>query len=147
MQKISRILVPISGDTDDVSSVEFACFVAKRFKAKVYVVYVIEVKRTMPLDAEIEPEIQKGETLLEEAVQAAERADYDVETEILQAREASVALVDEAVERGVDVIIIGIPYKKRYGEFYLGEIVPYLLKNAPCRVWVLRDPMETKASS
>ena len=146
MEKISRILVPISGDADDPGSVEFACFVAKRHKAKVYVVYVIEVKRTMPLDAEIESEIEKAEALLEEATQVAERATYDVETELLQARDVSVALVDEAVERGVDVIIIGIPYKKRYGEFNLGSIVPYLLKNAPCRVWVLRDPMETKGT-
>lgn len=142
--KISRILVPISGDVDDADSVEFACFVAKRYKAKVYVVYVIEVKRTMPLDAEMEPEIEKGEALMETASQIAERSDYEIETELLQAREASVALVDEAVERGIDVIIVGIPYKKRYGEFNLGSIVPYLLKNAPCRVWVLRDPMDTK---
>jgi len=145
--KINRILVPINGEADDAETVEFACFVAKRHRAKVYVVYVIEVKRTMPLDAEMESEIGKGEALLETAMQVAERCGYDIETELLQAREASVALVDEAVERGVDAIVMGIPYRKRYGEFNMGDIVPYLLKNAPCRVWILRDPMEAKASA
>lgn len=62
-----------------------------------------------------------------------------MESELLQAREVGPALVDEAIERGVDLIIIGVPYKKRFGEFNLGKVAPYMLKNAPCRVWLVRQ--------
>ncbi|MDO8670998.1 MAG: universal stress protein [Dehalococcoidia bacterium] len=50
-------------------------------------------------------------------------------------------MVDEAVERGVDLVIVGVTYKKRFGEFNLGKVTPYVLKNAPCRVWLCREPI------
>jgi len=72
----------------------------------------------------------------------AEVMDCQVETEILQARETGPAIVDEAVERGVDMIIMGLEYKKPFGEFDMGDTVPYILRNAPCRVLLWRGPME-----
>ena len=56
------------------------------------------------------------------------------ETEALQAREAGPAIIDEAVEREVDLILMGVKYKRRFGQFSLGNVVPYVLKNAPCPV-------------
>jgi len=47
--------------------------------------------------------------------------------------------VDEAIERGVDVIIMGLKYEKRFGDFDMGIVVPYILRNAPCRVLVWRE--------
>lgn len=139
--KVSKILVPVNGSSSDRQAIELACSAAKRNKAKVYAIYVIEVKRTLPLDAEIEPEIQRGETVLDSAERYAAGADYEVNTEILQAREVGPAVVDEAVERGVDVVIMGLSYKKKFGEFTLGRTANYVLKNAPCWVWVCREPV------
>jgi hypothetical protein len=39
----------------------------------------------------------------------------------------------------VDLILLGINYEKRFGEFSMGKTVPYVLKNAPCRVWICRQ--------
>ncbi|GAI70253.1 unnamed protein product, partial [marine sediment metagenome] len=64
----------------------------------------------------------------------AEEQGCKIETELLQAREVAPAIVDEAIEREVDLILIGVTYKRRFGEFSLGDVVPYVLKNAPCRV-------------
>lgn len=139
--KLNAILVPVNGGSTDKPAIELACSVAKRNKAKVHVIYVIEVKRTLPLDAEIEPEIQKGEQVLDNAERFAEDAEYEVDTEILQAREVGPAIVDEAVERGVNVIIMGVSYKKRFGEFTVGNTASFVLKNAPCWVWVCREPI------
>jgi len=33
---------------------------------------------------------------------------------------------------------MGIGYKRKFGEFDLGHTAPYVLKNAPCRVWLAR---------
>lgn len=140
--EIAKILVPVNGERVDEEVVKLACTIAKRRKGKVYVVYVIQVKRALPLDAEIEPETQKGEELLKRAERVADELDYQVDTDLLQAREVGPALVDEAVERGVDLILMGIGYKKLFGEFNLGSTVPYVLKNAPCRVLLWREPIE-----
>ncbi len=55
-----RILVPINGNPTDEEIVALACGIAKRTKGEVHVVYIIEVKRTLPLDADLPPEAEKG---------------------------------------------------------------------------------------
>jgi len=71
----------------------------------------------------------------------AESLGYQVETELLQAREAGPTIVDEAESRNVDMIVLGLPYKKRFGEFNIGRTVPYVLKNATCQVVLWREPL------
>ncbi len=140
--KFLRILVPVSGDNAeaDKEAIELACRMAKEAKGKVYVVYVIQVKRSLPLDAELEPETQTAEEVLGRAEEAADEQDYEIETDLLQTREIGPAIVDEAMERSVDVILMGMGYRKRFGQFDMGETIPYVLENAPCRVIVLRQP-------
>ncbi len=134
-----RVLVPVSGSKADREAIKIACSLAKKSKGKVYAIYVIRVKRSLPLDAGIDSEMQYGEEVLEQAEQMADEEDYEVETEVLQAREVGPAIVDEAVERDVNLILIGMDYKKRFGEFSLGDVVPYVLKDAPCRVLLCRE--------
>ena len=112
MNKITSILVPVAGNAIDDEAVGLACRVAKASKGRVYVVYVIEVTRTLPLNAEIEPEVRRGEAVLDQAERVAEEVDYEVDAELLQAREVGPAIVDEAIERGIDLILMGIKYYK-----------------------------------
>ena len=137
----TKFLVPVTGKKADDDIVRTACVLARRSKGKVYVVHVIQVSRVLPLDAEVQPETQSGESVLANAEKIANIMDCQVETEILQARETGPAIVDEAVERGVDMIIMGLEYKKPFGEFDMGDTVPYILRNAPCRVLLWRGPM------
>jgi len=130
----NRILVPVSGTQADEEAVKLACQLARKNKGKIWAAYVITVKRSLPLDAEIESESRKAEGILDHVERIAEEEDYEVKTDLLQARDTAPAIVDEAVEREVDLILLGITYKRRFGQFSLGNIVPYVLKNAPCRV-------------
>lgn len=138
----SKLLVPVTGRKVDDDIVKSACVLARRAKGVVYIVHVIQVSRTLPLDAEVTPETRSGEDMLANAEKIADVMDCQAETEILQAREVGPAIVDEAVERGVDMIIMGLNYKKRFGEFDMGDTVPYVLRNAPCHVLLWRGPME-----
>lgn len=137
----TRILVPIKGNPTDDDVLELACDLARRGKAQVYAIHVIEVNRTLPLDAELQEEAQRGEEYLNRAEQIGERLGVAVNTDLLQARDVGSAIVDEVLERGIDLVVIGITYKKKFGEFDLGETLPYVLKHAPCRVWVWRQPL------
>lgn len=139
--RLERILVAVSGKDADAEAVKLACDLAKKPKAKIYVVYVVEVKRSLPLDAVIESEIAKAEKILALAEEIASDKDYEVETALIQGRDAGPAIVDEAMEREVDLILIGFTYKKRFGVFNLGRVIPYVLEEAPCRVLLCREPM------
>ena len=66
---------------------------------------------------------------------------------ILHVIEVERGLPVEAVEKAVDSIVLGLPYRERYGSFSMGETIPYVLKNAPCRVILWRDPMWEASSN
>ena len=129
-----KILVPVIGTEADDEAVRLACRLAKKDKGKIWAVCVIAIRRSLPLDAEIEPEIREAEEILDHAQSIADEQDYEIETDLLQAREAGPTIVDEAVERKVDLILMGVEYKRRFGQFSLGSVAPYVLENAPCRV-------------
>ncbi len=130
----NKILVPVRGTEADEEALKLACGLAKKNKGKIWAVYIITVKRSLPLEAEIEPEMRKAEEIMNRMEGYAEEQDYEIETDVLQAREAGPAIIDEAAERGVNLILMGVKYKKRFGQFSLGSVVPYVLKNAPCPV-------------
>ena len=135
-----KILVPVVGTEADEEAITLACRLAKKDKGKICAVYVLTVKRTLPVDAEIEPDIKKAEGILDHTESVAEEQGYELETDLLQAREVGPAIIDEAVERGVDLILMGVTYRTRFGQFTLGHVVPYVLKNAPCRVILYHQP-------
>ncbi|MFC1965813.1 universal stress protein [Chloroflexota bacterium] len=132
--EFKKILVPVIGTEADDEAIRLACQLAKKDKGKIWAVYVILLKRTLPLDAQIEPEIRKAEEILDHAESIAEEQDHEIDTILLQSREAGPTIVDEAIEHEIDLILMGIEYKQHFGQFSLGSVVPYVLKNAHCRV-------------
>jgi len=142
----NRILVPVAGTKADDAAMELACSLSRdKKRAEIFAVHVIPVERSLPLDAEIDTAVDKAENLLEQVTSEAENNGYDVESDILQAREVGPAVIEEASSKKVDLILIGVPYKKHYGQFCLGDVVPYVLKNAPCPVLLYHHPQEEKA--
>ena len=130
-----RLLVPVTGNAEaDEETMRMACWIAKRDKSKLYAMYVITVKRSLPLEAEIESETRRAEELLDRIEKVADEEDCQIETDLLQAREVAPTIIDESIERKIDLILMGVKYQTRFGQFSLGNIVPYILKNAPCQV-------------
>ncbi|MCJ7764000.1 MAG: universal stress protein [Dehalococcoidales bacterium] len=130
-----NILVPVAGTRADEGAIELACRLANQKNgSRIFAVHVIPVERSLPLDAEIESEIGRAETILAHIEEIAKEHNCLIETDILQAREVGPAIIDEATEREVDLILIGVTYKKHFGQFCLGDVLPYVLENAPCRV-------------
>ena len=108
-----------------------ACGLTKRNKGKIYAVYVIEVARALALDAEMIPEAHKAEEVLSRAEQIGEELDGKVEGEILQARDAGHAIVDEAIERRVSAVVLGVGYERPLGEFEMGHTAQYVIDPRP----------------
>jgi len=133
------ILVPISNSPASLEAVAVACAIAKQRKGRVYAVHVIEVLRSLPLNAEMEAEARKGEQLIHRAEEIAAHAGGQMTGALLQAREAGQAIVDEARDRSVEAIILGIGYNRVLGNFQVGRTADYILKHATSQVWVIRQ--------
>jgi nucleotide-binding universal stress UspA family protein len=144
MVRYRRILVAITGDTSDERALELAGMLSARKNAEVTLVYVVEVRQSLALDAEMPSEVNIGEQSLQRAdAYARQRAEHRVQRttpELLQARSAGAAIVDEAIERDVDVIVMASQNREVLGQTSLGETVPYVLKNATCEVIIIHEP-------
>jgi nucleotide-binding universal stress UspA family protein len=136
----TRILIPINGGPTSSEAVLLGCRLARRRKAKVHVICILEVKRSLPIGAVDESAATHAEELLDNAERIGENLEIRIETELLQAREAGPAIVEEIKAWHADLLVVGMPFRQRYGEFYMGKTVPYLLRFAPCRALMFREP-------
>jgi len=132
--EFQKILVPVVGTETDIETIKLACRLAKKDKSKILAVYIIPIVHSLPLDAEVSVEVKEAEEILDSAGKIALKYGFEIETDLLQARNIGPSIIDEAVERKVDLIVMGISYKQHFGQYSLGNVTPYVLKNAPCRV-------------
>jgi nucleotide-binding universal stress UspA family protein len=137
-----RAVVALNGGPSDARILRLVLELAKPAHAEVVAVHVVEIDWTLPLDANVADRSEEAQRVLDVAEGQAEQARHPLEAVLVQARDVGAALVDEAVERDADLLVLGLPYRKRFGgDFAIGRTVPYVLKNAPCAVWVARDAM------
>src|SRR5919201_6092848 len=134
-----RVLVGLAGTSADPDVIRLVASIAKHSKAQVVGIHVIEVRWNLPLDAVLDAELERGETLLDSARKVADQAGLELETELLQARDAAAAIIDTAVERKCDLIVVAMPYRKRLGRVYIGRTVQNVYVNAPCAVLAYRQ--------
>lgn len=141
--QFKRILLALAGSSVDPDVIRMAVDIAKPAKAEVVAIHVIEVRWNLPLDAVLDPELERGEALLADASKIAKHAGATIQTELLQARDAAAAIIDTAAERDCDLILLGMPYRRRLGRVYVGRTVQNVYVNAPCAVLAYRQE-ETK---
>ncbi len=137
--QVRRILVPLAGTSVDSDVIRIAVTLAKPTKAEVIAVHVIEVRWNQPLDAVLDAETERGEELLDLAAGVAAQLGLTIQTELLQAREAAAAIVDTARERKADLIVLGMPYRRRLGRTYVGRTVESVYVAAQCAVLAYRQ--------
>ncbi|HEY7414372.1 MAG TPA: universal stress protein [Ktedonobacteraceae bacterium] len=144
VRKQVRILVPLLG-TEDVNDrmVALATQVAHYRNGEVELLAVIEVPFTLPLDAQVERDEREAQGKLEQAavvfaqMLGGNRNGARVRKRLLKARSAGAALVREAEDYAVDLILIANrPGTVRGASQQIDPAVEYVMKNAPCEVLV-----------
>jgi nucleotide-binding universal stress UspA family protein len=142
-----RAVVALNGGPSDARIVRLVSESAARTKAEVIAIHVVEIDWTLPLDADIAGRSEEVQRVLDEAEAIAETFKQHLEPVLLQARDVGAAIVDETTERAADLLVAGLPYRTRFGgDFAIGRTIPYILQNAPCTVWVVREPMSEEPS-
>lgn len=139
------ILVPLGGALTETSQddelVRLACILGRQMKATLCFLHVIQVPRTLPVDADLPAQTQRGDEILLRAEEEAHRQGVRAETVLAQAREIGPAIVNEAIDRGSDLIVIAIDPDRRSGSFHIGQTASYVVEHAPCAVVAYRQPL------
>ncbi len=137
-----RLVVPVAGYEIDARVFDLLPVLLSKNGGTITFLYVVEVPQAMPLDAELPVEIDQGERALQNAERTASgrlsTKGTHIVTELLQARAAGPAIIDEAVERDADAIVMTAAIHRRHGRSTLGATTDHVLLNAPCEVLVFR---------
>jgi nucleotide-binding universal stress UspA family protein len=142
-----RAVVALSGHSNGQRLIKLAAELAKVHKAELIGVHVVEIDWSMPLDMDVAGRSDEIQQVLDLAEGAAEAVGVKLESVLLQARDVGAALVDEATERDADLLVVGLAYRTKFGgDFAIGRTIPYVLKNAPCAVWVVREPIQEETT-
>tara|TARA_B100001123_G_scaffold180835_1_gene207129 strand:+ start:1446 stop:1892 length:447 start_codon:yes stop_codon:yes gene_type:complete len=131
-------------DAASLDAVGVSASLVRQENGVLTLLHVIEVERSLPVTADMDLEAQRGEDLLGRARVLAE-SEIDgaaIQDQLLQARVAGPAIVEEAEERNVDVIVLGVGWTPLLGKFEIGPTAGYVLKHASCNVWIVRDQLE-----
>ena len=141
-----RVLVPLAGNEADDSALRLATLLLAGTEGEASLLQVIEVSFDRELDAEDPQAVSYADEVLERGEAFLTAHEVHSRTGVVQARAAGAAIVDEAVEWGADLIIMGLRYKKRFGGAWdAGRTVPYVMRNSTAPVWCLRVETEDLA--
>ncbi|MGA3164960.1 MAG: universal stress protein [Terriglobia bacterium] len=133
-----RVMVALASADSVESLTTLACQLADGMDAEVSALHVVEVPLLTPLEAAEESLDHPGKELLAQAKGVAERFPRHLSTQLLRAREVGEAIVGEAKEQGVELLVMGHhqPRPHHLSETLLGGTVRYVAHHAPCRVIV-----------
>ncbi len=136
----SRAVLGLNGGPTDELVVRLGCELARGRTMELIALHVIEVDWRHDLSEDTASSNATASAVLDLAENIAEQNKVTLRTELLQAREVGAALVDEAAELAADVMIVGLPYRQRFGgDFAIGDVIPYVFQNASCTVLVVRE--------
>jgi len=134
VETLKRILVPTSGRPYSERGIELACRLGAEHQAEIVLTYVIEIPRTLPLDAPMPEAEEKANQALNRGKEIVELHHLPPVLLIERAREAGEGIVRAAKDNQADVIVLGMRTDIRGAQSLWGRTTDILLRKAPCEV-------------
>ena len=134
-----RILLPVNRSHGYEDVLELARSIVRGGRGIIHAIYVIEMQLKYPLDAEVGEEILRGEEALAEIEHLSLSGRLSLQGEIVQARQAGPAIVQEAANIPATMIIMGVEHGNDAAGFRMSTTADYVLRNARCPVILWRS--------
>ena len=144
-----QILVPITGTRISDEMMVLACQLATEKNSSINGLYVIEVPLNLPLDARLVNERAKADKVLKAGALIASQFKVMFTPNVVTARQAGRAIVEEAERVRSEVIMLGTTRKRRIGNLTFGRTTDFVLDHSPCEVLLNLVPKDypTEGSS
>jgi basic amino acid/polyamine antiporter, APA family len=133
------ILVPLAAGYASDEAMDFACRLAAERRASIVAFTAISVPLDLPLDAELPEDVLESNEQLDEARAIGDSYGVRVIGRIARTRNIGRAIVDEAIRRNSEIIVMAGPRRVRLKSGrrqIFGDAVDFVLRHAHCRVMV-----------
>ena len=145
---INNILAPIDFSDYSKNALKYAIEFAKEFKAKLFLVYVVE-PMIYPADFSMgqiaipSTDIDLHARAEEELNNLAKSIDSDLKVEtMIKTGKPFVEIIETAIEKDIDLIIIATHGHTGVEHLLFGSTAEKIVRKAPCPVLTLREPIK-----
>lgn len=118
--------------------IEFICSIQKVIQAMIHVIYVLEVPRNLPLDAELPDKLDTAKAVIDKAMAISQKYQVVINTSIVYARSAEEAVISTAADLKCDVIAIAQDNHK-LGIF--SNTAATIYQKAKCNIWLFNNKL------
>lgn len=133
----AKVMVAIRDRASVEGLIDLACRLAAGMGGELIALHVVEVPLATLLEATNEVIDQEGKEILAEAGKiAVGKVPAGFSTQLVRARNAGEAIIAEAQEQGIDLIVLGHRPRHELSEFLLGSTMRHVAHHAPCKVIV-----------
>jgi nucleotide-binding universal stress UspA family protein len=133
---VGSIIIVFSEDIHSEHMMVLAARLARRDKADLFAVYVIEVPLILATGAEMPDEDRAGFDMLATAEVIAQHHDVQLRTEVIHARSVSAAVTDLARRENANLIVLGSYREGKYSGAPLGRAIEEIATRAKCDVLI-----------
>ncbi len=135
-EMVGSIIVVFSQDIHSEHMMVLAARLARRERAELLAIYVIEVPLILPENASTPEEDRAGLDVLATAEAIAQNNGVQMRGEILHARQISQAVLDLAKREGAHLIVMGSYREGKYSGAPLGRAIEAIASHAKCDVLI-----------
>jgi nucleotide-binding universal stress UspA family protein len=138
-----RLLMPFSNTADDREALRFAYELTQVFDAQLTVLCLVEVPRSVGLQACPPERVQEGELAAAAAREIAEELGASEPQIIVRpAHHCGYAIVNAVDEFQTELLLITARYRNGRARPALDDTVEVVLRKARCQVWLYGAPQE-----
>lgn len=136
-----RILAPVNGTSASEHAFRWCCQIARSTRSDLMAVYVYEI----PMEYAVESirgqrDTLEGERILHQVERIASDEHCKVSASMIAARNAGPAIVLEASQKSVGLLVLGLPFDQGSSGPPIGTTSRFILRNAQCQVLISREP-------
>jgi nucleotide-binding universal stress UspA family protein len=137
--KLEKLLLSTDGSQYSEGAIREAISFASKCSSRIYACMVLETNPEYETigSSIFEKEEEEATAHLESIKARATKEGVRCETIFHESIEASEAIVDEATEKRVDMIVIGRHGRKGLAKALMGEVAAKVIAHAPCKVLVV----------
>ncbi|MGI0085547.1 MAG: universal stress protein [Nitrososphaerales archaeon] len=136
MSKV-KVMVALRDKTSTEELTSLACQLAAGMGGELIALHVIQIPLATSLEAKDEVIDQEEKEILAEATRIATgKVSGGFSTDLVRARNTGDAIIAEAREQGVDLLVLGHRRQHELSEFLFGSTMRHVAHHAPCKVIV-----------